>query len=101
MNKLEVLNKINIKDKIHQIRGKLVILGSDLGKLYEFANGTKDINKAVKRNKERFPEEFCFQLSDDEFKIWKSQTVISKTEKMSLRKNPYAFTEQGDRKSVV
>ena len=67
MNELKIVEAINIKDKIYQIRGKLVILDSDLGKLYECTNGTKDINKTVKRNKERFPEEFYFQLTKEEY----------------------------------
>ena len=53
MNELTIANKINIKDKIYQISGKLVI--------------TKDINKAAKRNKERFPEEFYFQLTKEDY----------------------------------
>ena len=64
MNELALEEKVNIKDKIYEINGKYVMLDSDLGKLYECANGTKDINKAVKRNKERFPEVFYFQLTE-------------------------------------
>jgi hypothetical protein len=54
----------------------------------------KMLNQAVKRNKERFPEEFCFQLNNIEFQDWKSQIVTSKSIKMGLRRPPYAFTEQ-------
>ena len=67
MNELKIAEAINIKDKIYQIRGKLIILDSDLDKLYECTNGTKDINKAVKRNKKRFPEVFYFQLTKEEY----------------------------------
>ena len=96
MNELKIVEAINIKDKIYQIRGKLVILDSDLGKLYECANGTKDINKAVKRNKERFPEEFYFQLTEEEYKNLKFQSGTSSWNNYGgVRKLPYAFTESG------
>jgi hypothetical protein len=55
---------------------------------------TRILNQAVKRNIERFPVEFCFQLSEDEFNIWRSQIVMSNEDKMGLRRPPYAFTEQ-------
>jgi hypothetical protein len=51
--------------------------------------------QAVKRNQDRFPDSFIFQLSDAEFQHWKSQIVISNADKMGLRRAPYAFTEQG------
>ena len=57
-------NKIIIENLIYEIRGVQVIFDSDLAKLYECINGTKDINKAVKRNIERFPGSFMFQLTD-------------------------------------
>ena len=53
------------------------------------------LNQAVKRNIERFPEDFMFQLTDEEVRNWKSQFVMSNSIKMGLRKNPYAFTELG------
>ncbi|NLS94617.1 MAG: ORF6N domain-containing protein [Planctomycetaceae bacterium] len=57
---------------------------------------TKVLNQAVKRNAERFPEDFMFQLSADEFANWKSQIVTSNpAAKMGVRRRPYAFTEQG------
>lgn len=49
----------------------------------------------MKRNAERFPHDFVFQLNTHETEIWKSQIVMSKSEKMGLRRKPYAFTEQG------
>ena len=58
---------IKIENMIYEIRGKQVMLDSDLAKLYHCTNGTKDINKAVKRNIERFPEEFYFQLTREEY----------------------------------
>lgn len=56
---------------------------------------TRVLNQAVKRNIERFPEDFMFQLTDEEVRNWKSQFVMSNSIKMGLRKNPYAFTELG------
>ena len=86
----------DIKSKIYEIRGKQVIMDSDLAKLYECKNGTKDINKAVKRNIERFPEEFYFQLSNIEYKNLKFQIGTSNVNNHGgIRKLPYVFTEQG------
>ena len=93
MNELEVINNRKIESMIYEIRSVQVIFDKDLAYLY--GAETRAINQAVKRNIGRFPEEFCFQLTDNEFQNWKSQIVISKSEKMSLRKNPYVFTEQG------
>ena len=68
------------------------MLDSDLAKLYGCTNGTKDINKAVKRNIERFPEDFYFQVTDTEKKnLW----FQSGTANNMSRSNPYVFTEQG------
>lgn len=65
MNELQVIKNIRIEDYIYEIRGKQVILDKDLAFLYECKNGTKSINLAVKRNKERFPEDFMFQLTEE------------------------------------
>lgn len=62
----ELIKKEKIENLIYEIRGKQVMLDSDLARLYECANGTKDINKAVKRNINRFPDDFYFQLTDEE-----------------------------------
>ena len=89
----EVIEKENIKieNMIYEIRGKQVMIDRDLAKLYKCTNGTKDINKAVKRNIERFPEDFYFQLTKEEYKnLW----FQNGTTNMS-RSLPYAFTEQG------
>ena len=85
--------QIKIEDKIMVIRGQHVMIDRDLAELYGVE--TRSLNQAVKRNIERFPEEFCFQLNKEEFINWKSQIVISNFDKMGLRKAPYAFTEQG------
>lgn len=69
------------------------MLDRDIAELYDVL--TKVLNQSVKRNMRRFPPDFMFQLSDDEFKIWRSQFVTSKSDKKGLRRPPYAFTEQG------
>ncbi len=83
----------NIQSKIYVIRGERVMLDRDIAALYNVE--TKVLNQAVKRNIKRFPEDFMFQLSKTEFQIWKSQIVTSNSDKMGLRRPPYAFTEQG------
>lgn len=106
MNELTV-----IQQKIHEIRGQRVMLDSDLAQMYGVE--TRVLNQSVKRNIERFPEDFMFQLTRGEFEIlrsqivtsnssdnqededWKSQIVISNYAKMGMRKLPYAFTELG------
>lgn len=82
-----------IQNKIYEIRGQRVMLDRDLAELYGVT--TSALNQAVKRNQERFPEDFMFQLTSDETEKWKSQFVISNSLTMGLRRNPYAFTEQG------
>jgi hypothetical protein len=69
------------------------MIDRDLAELY--AVPTRVLNQAVKRNLKRFPEDFMFQLSDEEFRNWKSQIVTSNSGNMGLRKRPWAFTEQG------
>ena len=82
-----------IKNKIYIIRGLHVMVDRDLAKLYKVEN--RILNQAVKRNITRFPSEFMFQLTKEEFEYWKSQIEISNSDKMGLRKLPYVFTEQG------
>jgi phage regulator Rha-like protein len=81
-----------IERKIYLIRGEKVMLSSDLAELYGVE--PKVLIQAVKRNIERFPEDFMFQLSDQEFANLKSQIVTSSWGGIR-RANPYAFTEQG------
>ncbi len=79
---------------IHVIRGQKVMLDSDLARLYEVP--TKAFNQAVRRNVERFPEDFAFQLSKSELEHWRSQIVTSNpSAKMGLRRRPFAFTQEG------
>ena len=87
---------IQIKNLIYEIRGIKVMLDSDLAKLYGVE--TRALNQAVKRNIERFPNNFMFQLTQEEFYILMSQFVISKTStetRGGRQKLPYVFTEQG------
>lgn len=81
-----------IEQLIHVIRGHKVMLDSDLAELYSVE--TFNLNKAVKRNIERFPADFMFQLTEQEFRNLKFQSGISKSWG-GRRSAPYAFTEQG------
>ncbi len=80
-------------NKIYLIREQKVMLDRDLAELYGVE--TRALNQAVKRNAERFPNDFMFQLTEEEFNNWKSQIVMSNSTKMGLRKKPLVFTEQG------
>jgi phage regulator Rha-like protein len=98
---------LQIQNVIYEIRGQKVILDRDLAILYEVE--VKRLNEAVKRNIERFPEDFMFQLTDEEWDSLRSQIVISNDEEDSLRSQiatsksnrggrrylPYTFTEHG------
>ena len=80
-----------IQSKIYEIRGQRVMLDRDLAELYQVT--TSALNQAVKRNNKRFPPDFMFQLTNQEFANLKSQFVTSSWG--GIRKMPYAFTEQG------
>ena len=88
MEQLEV-----IQSKIYDIRGQKVMLDRDLAEMYGVE--TRALNQAVKRNTDRFPVDFMFQLTDEETEIWKSRIVMSNSIKMGVRRNPYVFTELG------
>ena len=97
---LVVKNEISdeeIKSLIYTIRGKQVMLDSDVAMLYHYT--TKNINKAVKRNIDRFPEDFCFQLTEDELQFLRFHFGTSKSKEEITRGGrrylPYVFTEQG------
>jgi len=87
-SKLEQLQKL-----IYEIRGQKVILDSDLAELYGVE--LRSLNQAVKRNIGRFPSDFMFQLTNDEWESLRSQIVISNNNRGGRRYAPYAFTEQG------
>jgi hypothetical protein len=82
-----------IERAIHLIRGQRVMLDSDLAKLYGVT--TKQLNQQVSRNKNRFPDDFAYQLTRQEFRNLKSQFVTSSSGYGGPRKLPWAFTEQG------
>lgn len=82
-----------VESLIRVIRGQQVMLDRDLAELYGVE--TRRLNEQVKRNIERFPEDFMFQLTKEEFENWKSQFATSNSIVMGARKRPYAFTEQG------
>jgi hypothetical protein len=85
---------IPIHHKIYTLRGKQIMLDSDLAALYEVE--TKVFNQAVKRNSERFPEDFMFQLTEKEYESLRSQFVTLEIGRGKHRKYiPYAFTENG------
>jgi len=91
MNELSIQSEI--KSRIYTIRNKEVMLDEDLAKLYEV--DTKVFNQAVKRNIERFPDDFRFQLTEKEYENLRSQFVTSSSEHGGRRYAPYVFTEQG------
>ena len=84
---------IDIKLMIRVIRGQQVMLDRDLAQLYGVE--TRRINEQVKRNIERFPDDFMFQLNKEEFEDWRSHFATSNSVIMGARRLPYAFTEQG------
>jgi len=92
---IEEKENIKIENMIYEIRGKQVMLDSDLAKLYGCANGTKDINKAVKRNVDRFPEDFYFQLTREEILRFQIGTLNKTGRGYNIKYLPYVFTEQG------
>ena len=87
------LSTMEITNLIYSIRGKQVMLDSNLASLYQVE--TKNLNKAVKRNIERFPESFCFQLNEEEAEILRFQIGTSRLSYGGRRYLPYVFTEQG------
>ena len=95
MNQVIEKEQIKIENLIYEIRGKQVMLDSDLARLYECKNGTKVINQAVKRHINRFPERFMFQLTEEEYNNLRSQVVTSSLENNhgGKRYMPYVFME--------
>ncbi|NQU12704.1 MAG: ORF6N domain-containing protein, partial [Desulfobacteraceae bacterium] len=92
--KVDVLTPENIAALIYLIRGQKVMLDRDLAGLYEVE--TKVLKQAVRRNIDRFPEDFMFELSDQEFKNLRSQFVTSSLSQWGgARYKPMVFTEQG------
>ena len=89
----DIIKEEKIENMIYEIRGKQVMLDSDLARLYECSNGTKTINQAVKRHINKFPERYMFQITSEEF-----QKICGPNlgpQKNKVRTLPYVFTEQG------
>ena len=101
MNEIIVKDNIKIEDLIYEIRGKQVMLDSDLAMLYGCKNGTKSLNLAVKRHINRFPERFMFQLTKEEYSSiysrFQFETLNKNNQKqgLNIKYLPYVFTEQG------
>jgi len=84
---------IPIRSKIYIIRGKQVMIDRDLAELYQVE--TRRLNEQVKRNIDRFPKDFMFQIDEIEYQNLMSQFATSSSEHGGVRKMPYAFTEEG------
>ena len=80
-------------NRIYLIRGQKVMLDRDLSELYGVS--TKVFKQAVRRNIDRFPDDFMFEMTQEELRNWRSQFVTSNSDKMGLRYPPFCFTEQG------
>jgi len=91
-NKIMIPEEVIIS-KIYLIRGQKVMLDRDLAEFYGVE--TKVLKQAVKRNMERFPEDFMFEMTKEEFENWRSQFVTSKSDSMGLRYAPFCFTNIG------
>ncbi len=82
-----------ILNKIYELRGQKVMLDRDLSELYGVE--TRVLKQAVRRNAKRFPSDFMFEMTKEEFEYWRSQFVTSKEDRKGLRYAPFCFTEQG------
>jgi hypothetical protein len=92
--KQPIAQQARIEHRIVIVRGQKVLIDADLAALYGVE--TRALNQAVRRNPDRFPADFMFQLSAEEFTNWRSQIVMSNPgAKMGLRRAPFAFTEHG------
>lgn len=87
------LEEQKILNRIYLIRGQKIMLDRDLAELYGVE--TKRLKEAVKRNKERFPRDFMFEMTDLEFKKWREEASLNVGAKQGLRYAPFCFTEQG------
>jgi hypothetical protein len=89
----KTLAPLHVESKILEIRGERVMLDADLAEVYGVT--TRVLNQAVKRNEERFPQDFAFQLTPEEIANLKSQSVTSSSGHGGRRKPPWVFTEHG------
>jgi len=88
------MDLLHIQNKIHEIRGHKIMLDFDLAELYEVQ--TKALNQAVKRNFQRFPVDFMFRLTIDEWEAMRSQIVTALPNKRNASATPYAFPAGAD-----
>ena len=93
MHILETKEELEIKELIYSFRGKEVMLDNDLAVLFKVE--TKYLNLQMRRNKSRFPEDFCFQLTSKEYNNLRLQNVTAKSLSSKRRYYPYVYTEQG------
>jgi len=93
MSKSITITDETVINKIYQIRGKKVMLDRDLAEMYGVE--TSQLKRQVKRNLDRFPEDFMFEMTKEELENWRRQFGISNQDKMGLRYSPFCFTEQG------
>jgi hypothetical protein len=93
MSTSKPLAPFHVESKILEVRGERVMLDADLADIYGVP--TKALNQAVKRNEERFPEDFAFQLTPEEIANLKSQSVTSSSGHGGKRKPPWVFSEHG------
>ena len=82
-----------VMNQLYYIRGQKVMIDRDLAVLYNVE--TRILKQAVRRNITRFPDDFMFEMTKEEFQNWRSQIVISNSDLMGLRFMPFCFTEQG------
>ncbi|WP_036601568.1 ORF6N domain-containing protein [Olivibacter sitiensis] len=92
-NKEIVVLETDVPDKTYHIRNINFMIHSKLAESYSIE--TRVLNQAVNRNIDRFPEDFMFEMSNDEFEDWRSQIVTSNSDRQGLRYAPFCFTEQG------
>ncbi|MCC7520992.1 MAG: ORF6N domain-containing protein [Flavobacteriaceae bacterium] len=93
MSRYLTLTDDKVINKIYTIREKKVMLDRDLAEMYGVE--TSQLKRQVKRNIDRFPEDFMFEMNKEELQNWRSQFGISNEDKMGLRYAPFCFTEQG------
>lgn len=91
-NSIIIVDEV-VMNKIYMVRGQKVMLDRDLAELYQI--DTKVLKQSVKRNIDRFPDDFMFEMTERELNNWRSQFVTSNSDKMGLRYMPFVFTEQG------
>ncbi|WEK35744.1 MAG: ORF6N domain-containing protein [Candidatus Pseudobacter hemicellulosilyticus] len=90
---LPVIREETIINRIFIVRGQKIMIDRDLAEMYGVE--TRTLKQAVRRNLNRFPEDFMFEMTGTEFENWRSQIVISKQDRKGLRYAPFCFTEQG------